>query len=145
MRSSRIHESDGQRKFVAVLETGDEVVACLEQLARTEQVTAAQVTAIGAFSDAVLLYFDWERKEYREIPVDGQAEVAAMLGDIGSDEQGGPALHVHLVLGKSDGTAVAGHLKTAHVRPTLEVVITESPAHLRRRRDPETGLNLIRI
>jgi uncharacterized protein len=57
---------------------------------------------------------------------------------------GGPALHVHLVVGRSDGTALAGHLGEAHVRPTLEVILTESPAHLRKRKDHESGLALIR-
>jgi predicted DNA-binding protein with PD1-like motif len=74
-----------------------------------------------------------------------QVEVAALVGDIGIDEAGAPALHIHLVLGKRDGSAIAGHLAEGHVRPTLEVIITESPAHLRRRRDAETGLNLISL
>ena len=39
---------------------------------------------------------------------------------------------------------MAGHLGEAHVRPTLEVIITESPAHLHRVKDPVTGLALIR-
>lgn len=88
MRSSQIHETGGQRTFVAVLDSGDEVMTSLEHLARIERLTAAQVTGIGAFSEAVLLYFDWDAREYREIPVGDQVEVAAMLGDIGEDEQG---------------------------------------------------------
>jgi predicted DNA-binding protein with PD1-like motif len=84
-------------------------------------------------------------KKYLEIPVEEQVEVASLNGDIGVDEKGEPALHIHLVLGKRDGSAVAGHLTQAHVRPTLEVIVTESPAHLSRRKDTETGLNLIRM
>jgi predicted DNA-binding protein with PD1-like motif len=49
------------------------------------------------------------------------------------------------VIGKADGTAHGGHLLEAHVRPTLEVIVTESPAHLHRRSDPETGLALLRL
>lgn len=71
--------------------------------------------------------------------------MASLIGDIGIDQQGAPALHMHVVLGKRDGSAVAGHLAKAHVRPTLEVVIKESPAHLRRVLDPETGLALIKL
>jgi predicted DNA-binding protein with PD1-like motif len=33
----------------------------------------------------------------------------------------------------------------AHVRPTLEVMLVESPAHLQRAFDPESGLALIRL
>ncbi|MEF2074674.1 PPC domain-containing DNA-binding protein [Consotaella aegiceratis] len=143
MRSKLLHEDAGQRTFVVVLETGDEVMESLQRVAETENLSAAQITAIGAFSDAVLAYFDWETKEYGHIPVEEQVEVASLVGDIALAD-GKPALHVHLVLGRRDGSALAGHLEKAHVRPTLEVVITESPAHLRKQKDPETGLALIR-
>jgi uncharacterized protein len=52
-------------------------------------------------------------------------------------------VHAHVVLGRSDGTALGGHLLEVHVWPTLEVVLDESPAHLRKRSDPETGPALI--
>ena len=143
MQFRQVHESEGQRTLVAVLDIGDEVTASLKRLAAEQRITAAQLTAIGAFSDAMLLFFDWESKSYEEIPVREQVEVAALLGDIGVDEKGEPALHIHAVLSKRDGSAVAGHLSKAHVRPTLEVVITESPQHLRRKHDPRSGLALI--
>ena len=38
-----------------------------------------------------------------------------------------------------------GHLIAGHVRPTLELVVDEVPAHLRRRYDPESGLALINL
>jgi predicted DNA-binding protein with PD1-like motif len=145
MKSKLVHEDGGQRTFVAVLETGDAVMTSLAGLARDQNLSAAQVTAIGALSDAVVTYFDWETKKYLEIPVNEQVEVASLNGDIGVDEAGKPALHIHLVLGRRDGGAIAGHLKEGHVRPTLEVVIIESPAHLRRRKDAASGLNLIKL
>ena len=45
------------------------------------------------------------------------------------------------------GRAAQGDLGTSIIykRPTLEVIITESPAHLQRCSDPETGLALIRL
>ncbi len=33
----------------------------------------------------------------------------------------------------------------AHVRPTLEVTLTEAPRYLHRKHDPTTGLALIRL
>lgn len=144
MQFSRLHEADGQRTYAVVLETGDEAMACLQQFVRSERIFAAQITGIGAFSDVVLLYFDWEKKEYLRIPVREQVEVAALLGDVAEAPSGEPALHVHLVVSKRDGSAMAGHLGEGHVRPTLEVIVTESPAHLRKVKDAETGLPLIR-
>ncbi|HKU96221.1 MAG TPA: PPC domain-containing DNA-binding protein [Vineibacter sp.] len=144
MRSKLLHEDDGQRTFAIVLESGEEAVAALNAFVTREGVGAAQFSAIGALSGAVLNYFDWERKKYLPIPVREQVEVAALTGDVALSPEGKPALHIHTVLGRRDGTALAGHLSEAHVRPTLEVVLTEAPVHLRKTHDPQSGLALIR-
>jgi hypothetical protein len=144
MQSKLLNTAGSQRTFVVVLETGEEVMTCLQEFVDRERLTAAHLTAIGAFSDAVLAYFDWERKAYVRNPVAEQVEVASMIGDVALSPDGKRTLHIHLVLGKRDGTALAGHLVEAHVRPTLEIVLTESPAHLRKTRDVESGLALIR-
>jgi hypothetical protein len=127
-----------------ILETGEEVVRCLTEFAREKRLSASQFTALGAFRGCVLGYFDWEKKDYTRIPVEEQVEVLALVGVIALND-GEPKLHPHVVVGKADGTAHGGHLLEAHVRPTLEVIITESPAHLQRCSDPETGLALIRL
>jgi len=144
MNVKQLHAADGQRVFAVILETGEAVMESLQRFAEAERLTAAQITGIGAFSEAGLRYFDWERKEYLPIPVQEQVEVASLIGDIAVSPEGKPALHVHLVLGRRDGTALAGHLAEARVRPTLELIVTESPAHLRKALDPESGLALIR-
>jgi hypothetical protein len=92
----------------------------------------------------MLGYFDWQKKDYVGNPVHEQVEVASMIGDVALSPSGEPMLHIHVVLGKRDGTAFAGHLQEAHVRPTLEVIINESPAHLQKVRDSASGLALIR-
>jgi predicted DNA-binding protein with PD1-like motif len=145
MQHKRLHESDGLRTYAVVLQTGEEVMACLRQFVTGERIFAAQITAIGALSDVVLQYFDWDKKEYQGIPIREQVEVASMIGDVAQAPSGEPTLHVHMVAGKRDGTAVAGHLARGHVRPTLEIIINESPAHLRKKKDPESGLALIRL
>ena len=89
-------------------------------------------------------YFDWEKKDYKRIPLPEQVEVLALVGDIALD-QGKPKVHAHVVVGKADGTAHGGHLLEARVRPTLEVVLVESPQHLQRQNDPESGLALLRL
>jgi predicted DNA-binding protein with PD1-like motif len=142
---ARVIAQNGEQKtFVVVLETGDEVLSCLQTFVEENGIFAAQVTAIGAFSNVVLKYFDWEKKEYAENVVSEQVEVASLIGDVAQAPSGAPAIHAHLVVGKRDGTAMAGHLGKAHVRPTLEVIIVESPGYLHKVQDPEAGLALIR-
>ncbi|MDJ0386957.1 DNA-binding protein [Roseomonas sp. E05] len=145
MKSKLIHEAHGQRTFAVVLSTGDEVRASLEAFATQNRLSAAQLTAIGAFRRATVRFFDWESKRYEPIPIEEQVEVVSLNGDIALDHDGKPKLHLHTVLARRDGSAMGGDLKEAQVRPTLEVIITESPAHLRRVEDAETGLALIRL
>ena len=74
--------------------------------------------------------------------IDEQVEVVSLVGNVAIDD-GEPALHVHIVVAKKDGTAYGGHLLDAQVWPTLEVVFHEQPGYLQRRTDPETGLALL--
>lgn len=145
MKSKLINDSAGQRTYAVILSAGDEAILCLKQFAADERLSAAAITGIGAFQSAELAYFDWEAKKYHPIPVQEQVEVASLIGDVAVDPDGKPAIHVHAVLGKRDGTAVAGHLLKADVRPTLEIILTESPSHLRKRVERESGLALVAI
>lgn len=144
MQSKLLADCDGLRTFALVMETGDEAMNCLRHFAERERLSAAQFSGIGAFSAATLNYFDWSRKEYLGNPVREQVEVASLIGDVATGPDGKPTVHVHIVLGRRDGSALAGHLAEGHVRPTLEIVLTEAPAHLRKVFDPESGLALIR-
>jgi uncharacterized protein len=127
---------------VLVFDTGDEVVSALTAFARENHIAAAHFTAIGAFSDAGLGYFDFQKKDYLRNQVNEQVEVVSLIGDIALDK-GEPKVHAHVVIGKKDGAAMGGHLLDAHVRPTLELVLQVSGEQLKRKFDPESGLALI--
>jgi uncharacterized protein len=144
MRSKLLNEA-GERTFALVYETGDEVIAGLTDFAKRHRPRSAHFTAIGAFQDVVLAYFDWPTKKYQPLPLKEQVEVLTLAGDIAWKDDGEPVVHAHVVVGRSDGTTRGGHLKEAHVRPTLELVLVEYPRHLERKPDPESGLALIRV
>jgi predicted DNA-binding protein with PD1-like motif len=130
------------RTFMLVFDTGEEVMDGLTSFARMNGILSGYFMGIGAFSDVVLGYFDLDKKDYKKIPVNEQVELLSLVGNIALYE-GEPKIHAHVVVGKSDGTAHGGHLVEAHVRPTLEVVIIESPEHFQRKIDQETCLPLI--
>jgi predicted DNA-binding protein with PD1-like motif len=144
MKSKLIEEHQGERTFALVFDAGDEVTSGLRAFAKEANLTAARLTAIGAFRDVTLGFFDPDRKEYLKTRLWEQVEVLSLLGNV-AVRDGRPAVHAHVVVGKRDGTAHGGHLLEAHVRPTLEVIVVESPNHLHRELDSETGLALIRI
>jgi predicted DNA-binding protein with PD1-like motif len=133
-----------QKTFAIIFNTGDQVMAGLKSFAQEQHLAASHFTAIGAFKEVSLGYFDWEKKDYLKIPVHEQVEVLSLVGDVTIND-GKPNIHAHVVLGKRDGSTYGGHLIEAEVRPTLEVILTESPAHLERRFDEEAGLALISL
>lgn len=137
-----LSRGDHGRTFVLVLESGEEVVDTLNRWCRAREVTAARFTAIGALSAVTLGWFDWHEKRYLEIPVSEQVEVLTLAGDVALDDEV-PSVHAHVVVGDSGGGARGGHLLAGHVRPTLEVVLDESPAHLHKQYDEASGLALI--
>jgi predicted DNA-binding protein with PD1-like motif len=142
VKTSLLNDHGGLRTFAVVLSSGDEAMAAISRVAVERELRATQFTAIGAFSRVVVAYFEWETKKYRHIPIDEQVEVLSLVGDI-TLEDGRPKVHAHVVIGKADATAHGGHLIEGHVRPTLEIVMTETPGHLRRRFDAASGLTLI--
>lgn len=143
MKAKLLHEN-GERTYALVFDKGDEVVAELEAFAHEHAVTAARFTAIGAFSEVKLGYFDGDQKDYLEVSVAEQVEVLSLLGDV-AEKDGEPKVHAHVVIGGRDGAARGGHLLEGYVWPTLEVILEDSPAHLRRKIDKETGLPLIAV
>jgi uncharacterized protein len=141
MKSKVVEDADVVT-YVVVCDPGDEAVATLNQFARSEDLEAAQITAVGAFEHATVGWFDRAAKDYRRIRIDEQCEVLSLVGDVAAG-QDGPIVHVHVVLGLADGTTRGGHLLEGRVFPTLEVVVTETPALLRKVMNPDIGIALI--
>ncbi|TAK83455.1 MAG: DUF296 domain-containing protein [Betaproteobacteria bacterium] len=142
---AKVLNEHGERVFAVIFDIGEDPVAGLTRFAESQNLSGAGFTAIGAFSEATLGYFDWQKKDYERVPVREQTEVLALVGDIAIEGENRKKVHAHVVLGKRDGAACGGHLLSAKVRPTLEVIVTESPNYLRRVHDPLSGLSLIRI
>jgi len=141
MRARLLHQED-EKTYAVIFDKGDEFMARLLEFVQQEGITAAHFTAIGAFERATIGYFDRQRKEYKKIPIQEQVEVLSLIGDVAiADDK--PQIHAHVVVGTSEGMARGGHVLEAHVWPTLEVILTEEPAYLRKRHHPETGLALI--
>ncbi|MFI5063267.1 MAG: PPC domain-containing DNA-binding protein [Streptosporangiales bacterium] len=139
---SKIVEDADVVTYVVVCDPGDEAVAALTQFARAERLEASQVTAVGGFERAIVGWFDPAARQFRHIPVDEPSEVLSLIGDVAEAEDG-PSLNLHVVLGLSDGTTRGGHLIEGRVFPTLEVVVREAPAELRRVMRPDLGVALI--
>ncbi len=143
MKSKLVASAPGKRTFVVVLDPGDEAVAAITRFARDKDISGASLTALGAFERATVGWFDLAARVYRPIPIAQQCEVLSVIGDIATGDDGQASVHLHAVLGLSDGSTRGGHLLDGIVRPTLEVIIVETTAKLRRKKRPELGIALI--
>lgn len=142
MNFKKIDESP--KTFILVFKAGDELADGLLQFAKEQKLSSASFKAVGALSSVRLAWFSWESKRYEpSVTLDEQVELLSLIGDIALKD-GQPAVHAHAVIGRKDGTAHGGHLLKAYIRPTCEVVLTESPVQLQKFIDPESGLALIR-
>ena len=130
------------KNHVLVLRTGDDALAAITQFAKRNNIEGASFSAIGAFHDATIAYWNWDTKEYEHIEVKEQVEVLTLTGNV-SRAGNEPKLHAHVILGRRDGSTIGGHLLRAVVRPTLEVFIVDYGVHLERKKDPATGLWLL--
>ncbi len=144
MKASEITPSRQSREFVLVFQTGEEVTDGLKQFAREHDICGAHFTAIGAFSEVKLGYYELDKKKYKEIPLHEQVEVVALIGNI--SRQGEEVrVHAHALVSRTDGGTRAGHLISARVRPTLELFLSDTGKKLQRRQDEQSGLWLLDI
>ena len=142
MKSKLLTNIGGRREWAVIFDPDNEVMEKLQQFAKCNELRAAQFTGIGAFASVTVAWFDLGKKEYQPVRIDEQVEVVSLIGDI-ADSQGKPSVHAHICVAKRDGTAHGGHLQSGRVRPTLELIVTESPAHLHKKFRPEFGIALI--
>ena len=125
MGSNLIAESELGRRYVLVLDRGDELMAEVKEFAEREHLRAAEFTGIGAVSSARLAAFDPDEREYVDIPDPGQAELVSLNGRITLPKDADPEhppderqFHVHCVLSGEDGATIAGHVSVSHSRRT---------------------------
>jgi predicted DNA-binding protein with PD1-like motif len=130
--------------YALVFDKEDEFMTELQTFAEEKRLSGSHLAAVGAFRQATLGFFDRTQMDYKEIAIAEQVEVLSLTGNIAAND-GKPKIHAHVVLGKADGTAVGGHLLQATVWPTLELIVEESPVHMHRKSDPETGLALLEL
>lgn len=143
MKWQLVSEANGERTFMLVFATGDELLQGLTEFAEQQHIAAARVTGLGAISHATLGWLDLGKKAYKPIVIPDQVEVTSMVGDI-AELNGKPSVHLHLTVAHQDGSVSGGHLIEAFTRPTLEVIVTEYPKGLQKQFDPEIGMALIR-
>lgn len=121
---------------------GEEIVSGLVAFAKSANLTAAWVQALGALSRAEIGYYDPEARKYERLAIEEDVEVTGLIGNLSLVEQE-PFAHLHVTLGRRDFSTLGGHLFRGEAGATVEVLLLAfAGAKLERARDEEIGLNL---
>ena len=129
-------------RYMLRLESGEPVVHTLVAFLKSEKVTFANMSAIGAVRWVELGYWNADTKGYEYEEIEEQLELLSLQGNC-SLKEGQPFIHAHAVLGRRDFSLLGGHLKEAKVHPTLEVWLRVEEAMVRRTRDQDSKLFLL--
>ncbi len=132
----------GEQTWVVVFSAGDEVFSGMTRWAREHEVSTGHFTGIGAWSSAVLGYYDLEKKAYRRNVISEQVELVSLIGDLAVNS-GRTVVHAHAVVALPDGSVRGGHLLEAYASPTTEVFVTTSWVTVYKQFDQRTGLDLL--
>jgi len=127
--------------FVLRLGQGEEIVKTITEFIQDKNIEGGVITGIGAASDVTLQYFNMETMEYEEKLFPEEYEILALNGNI-SLKEGKLLPHLHIVLGSKDYQCIGGHLKSATVGATCEIIIQKF-TRLERRLDDATELHLL--
>ena len=131
-------------KCVVKLEKGDEVIACLTNFAKDEQIKLAKFFGIGAVSSITVGFYQLPKKTYVWREFIEELEVTSLLGNIAILDSE-PFIHAHINVSDKNFNVYGGHLKKAIVGATLEVVVELIDGEVERKFSDEIGLNLLNL
>ena len=135
-------------KYIVRMDRGEEIMSCLEKFCTQERITLAEVKALGAIDDFSVGLFDVATKKYHVNHFEFPAEIVNLWGTI-TTKDGKYYAHIHMSAGDEKGRVWGGHLNSARVSATCEMIVYDLSEGdtkgyvVERKFDEEVGLNLI--
>ena len=130
--------------IVARIDRGEEILDKIRELALSENIKLASVSALGATNDFTVGVFNTAEKKYYSNEFKGAFEIVSLTGTINTMD--GPFYtHIHMSAGNDKGEVFGGHLNRAMVSATCEMVVTVIDGEIDRYADPDVGLNLLKL
>jgi predicted DNA-binding protein with PD1-like motif len=135
--------SANKNEIVVRFDSGDELISSLKEIAKKEKIKTASVVGIGAARKVELGHYNTKEKKYGSKKFEGMLEIVSLSGNItSSEEDGEPVVHIHAVISDDNYATYGGHLISAEINPTCEIVLTLLSTTIKRKFDEKTGLRL---
>ena len=125
------------------IDRGEDIPTTLLSVCERESVAGAVFTGIGACGRAVLSSYLPEENDFLDREIAGMLDLIALNGNIFM-ENGELREHTHAVfscLRDGEHRVLAGHLKSAVVRYTAEILLTVTDP-IRKTYDPSLGISV---
>ncbi|MFZ5969838.1 MAG: PPC domain-containing DNA-binding protein [Bacillota bacterium] len=133
-----------RNKFVVRLDKGEEIVASIKRLCKENKITLGSVSGIGAVDHAVIGLFETGTKTYHTKKLTGDMEITCLAGNI-TEMEGEVYLHFHITLTDHTYQALGGHLTSAVISGTAEIIVDVIEGSVDRAFSEEIGLNLLKF
>lgn len=127
--------------YILRIDKGEEVVATLRNFCKKQDIKLGKVSGIGAISQVNVGLFDTENNKFLSKELKGTFEITSLIGTI-STMDGNPYLHLHITIADKEFNVRGGHLNTAIISATGEIVVEKISGEADRKFSEEIGLNL---
>ena len=127
--------------YAVRIDKDEEVTELLLGLCEREQITLAQVDAIGAANQAVIGVYDLKEQKYHREELSGFMEITGLSGSV-TTMGGKPYIHLHATLADQNHGIHGGHVLKMRVGATCEMFVRVMDGTVERKRDEELGINL---
>lgn len=127
-------------KYVVSVNNREEIVKALTTFCEELKILSGSIAGIGAVDELTLRFFNPETKKYEDKSFREQMEITNLTGNI-STMNGKAYLHIHATVGRSDYSALGGHLLAAVLNGAGEFVVEDYGTSITRTYNPALGLN----
>ncbi len=116
-----------KRTFVIRFDRGDEVISSLSAFCEQHHIKGGMIYGIGAFSKATFYaVVNSEIFKTNQMEINEPMEIVSALGNVSTDENGKPIVHIHSCVEVHASKTVAGHLLKGIISYTGEFFIIET-------------------
>ena len=136
------HRKFGDTIYIR-MDRGDEIIGCILDICKKEQVLSAVFSGIGGCGEAQIQTYLPETNTFETQTIRGMLELISLTGNVITDEQGELYHHTHAMFSFKDGEkhcVAGGHIKSITVSYTAEIELRPVVGGIIKRKfDPETG------